>query len=581
MDSLVLRDDLSAVSPLEYTEEEYLLSPKLFIETFFSLKNIDGHIVPFVFNYLQNEYYNYLMQHHFKPFTRQDGSIGYRLQGIRDIHLKHRQWGLSTLISALFAHDTWVNPGTDTIVYCQDAEFSKDMLSKWDLFHEELPHWFKPIKGVNQVTHKTWPMLNSSLRSGTPGVSLKTSGKQGRSKTLRNVMCSEFAEWSNPEATLNALLDAVPLNGNVIIESSAKEMGDTFHIMYEAGKPEAKAKKKYIWTSHFSPWVSNPERRLEITKDQALEIINTLSKEEKRLVKTYPHLTVANLAWRRFKISEKNNSVLAFNKENPENDIDCFASAAPLIFPRWMHKRTCEPRPAIAGHIHTIGADIAMGITGGDNSAIEVIDAITLENVFSFHCNNIPPDMMALIIYEVWLRYPGYVGIESNSIGQATMKAAYQLDWCTRDGNFLFSNNQNHGGWYTNGSNKSTAIFNIRTACGERVKGNPGLAVSSEQVIKEMAWYQKSKTGSDSMGAPSKSTSDGHKLTDDSIQSLAIAYGIIPWLHLIAEPFMERFGNDYVYEGDDEPFWVDPVAWLEKQNINVASFEAESFNSFS
>jgi hypothetical protein len=575
---LALRNDPPLV---EYTEEEYLLSPKLFIETFFEVKDPNGNLVPFVLNTLQNEYYDYLMANHFRPFTRQDGSVGYRLQGIRDIHLKHRQWGLSTLINALYAHDTWCNPGTDTIIYCQDAEFSADMLGKWGLFYDGLPSWFKPIKGVDQVKHKSWPGILSSVRSGTPGVSTKTSNKQGRSKTLRNVLCSEFPEWANPDTTLNSLLDAVPLNGNVIIEGTAKEMGDTFHIMYQAGKKEAKLKVPYIWTSHFTPWISNPDKRLSITREQAIAIINTLSKEEKRLVKLYPNLTIEALAWRRFKISEKNNSVLEFNRENPENDVDCFASAAPMIFPRWTHKLTCKPRPAISGHIHVIGADISMGVRGGDNSAVEVIDAVTMENIFSFHCNNIPPDMLALIIYDIWLRYPGYVGIESNSIGQATMSAANKLDWWGREGNFLFTNNSNHGGWHTNGSNKPSIIFNLRTAIGEFVKGNPGLAISSEQFVKEQAWFQKGKDSHSNhgMGAPSKSTKDGKRLTDDSVMAMAIAYAQIPWLHLIADPFMERFGYGYEYQGSEDPFWEDPTAWLERQNIQVASFEVDSYSS--
>jgi hypothetical protein len=341
-----------------------LLSPKLYIETFLWVKNEDGLIVPFEFNPMQIKYYEYLMDTYFKPFKRPDGTWGHRFQGIRDIHLKHRQYGLSTLICALFFHDTLLNPGTNSVVYCHKLPESIEMLDKWHIFIDNLPSDFKPICSKKNTHEVKFAGMASGCKAKTPGFSETSARGQGRSTTIRNAHLSEFSDWAYPDEAYQALQKAVPATGNIIIEATANQMGDDYHVMYENS-----VKGSNNFRPYFTPWHSNPENVLLVTREEAKEIISTLTVEEKKVVKTYT-LNINQLAWRRSEVKAANGDMARFMKENPENDTECFMTSGKLIFPRYLHKQTCQPRAAIPGPLHVISVDVALGVEGGDNSAI-------------------------------------------------------------------------------------------------------------------------------------------------------------------------------------------------------------------
>jgi len=514
------------------TIHKFIESPLLFSREFLKIKDKNGRLIPFVFNDLQRRRYLEVMRDYWKPYKTMGGHPWKRIQGVRYVDLKFRQWGESTLWCALYFYDTIVNEGTDTKIYCHDATFSGMMLEKHKLFYEKMPKEIKPILGANSGGKLGFPSIMSSVSAATPGSSESVADKQGRSTTIRNVHMSEFSMWPNPKITLNAVNEAVPKDGNIFIESSPNKAGDYYHALYRQGKEEGG-----YWTSHFTPWFKFGAYKMDVTESEARAIMSKVNEDEARLIKEFD-LNAGQIAWRRSKLASKNNDSILFLKEYPEDDEQCFEITGSSIFEESLRILRCEQRAAIPGNIHAIGVDVGAGIESGDWSTIEVIDTITGENCYSWR-GCVTPDDLAMIAYQVWLQYPGLVGIEANSVGSACLNRAYKIDdWLP----FLFANNTTYGGWLTTSANKPAMIFNLRWTLLQAQNGNPGLLLGSKYASGEMRYFQHLRKGG--MGAPSSSkNSEGDKLTDDSLMALGIANAIQEWVVDILEEFYERFGE--------------------------------------
>jgi hypothetical protein len=522
---------------------EYLVHPKLFIETFLWIKDKRGKLVPFVLNNIQAKYLDYLMEKYWKPYEDGEGNIRYRFQGMREINLKARQFGLSTFIRAIFFHDTIMNEGTTSMIYCQDEYYSKQMLQKDKLYLKNMEFEFQPEVGYDTVTVLEFPKLMSSIIASKPGVGEGVARKQGRSVTITNLHVSELAEWQNPRVTMQGLMEAVPAHGNVIIESSPRMVGDYFHTLYNKAKEEDS-----VWSHQFWAWYDFEDYYIQLTDKQLERLESNITDEEKMVMEKYG-INKFQLAWRRFKISEKGGDSKSFIREHPENDYECFEAESELVFPVEVREVTCLPREAMPGHIHAIGVDVGGGGPFSDDSAIVVIDCMTNEQVY--HENLIvDPEDLAEIVYQVWCKYPGLVAIESNTDdGLACLEACYKIvDW---DG-YLFRNNRGRGGYFT-GTQKKAMIYQMRQELRNVYNGLPGLKLSAQRIVEEMNWFQKNPDGT--LSSPRRKTENrsdhSRRLTDDSIMACMIAYDVSHWFDQIIDIFYERFVVAQIHEGAD------------------------------
>lgn len=521
------------------SEEEYnhflkiFDNPRLFIETFFKILDKKGRLVPFYFNNVQEEYYEHLMKNHWKPYKTANGNIKNRFQGIRIDELKSRQYGGSTFIEGIIAFDTLTNEGINSRIYCQDFEYSKQMLEKFKRFYDNMPEFFRPEQGYNTVGYVTYPRLMSSIKAEKPGASESVARKQGRSTTIHNLHISELAEWQNAEVTMLGLMEAVTNDGNVFIESSPKKIGDYFYIIYNQGK-----NPKSEWFSRFVPWFKIEQYQLNIDDETSNDIQNTLIDKEIELIDKHG-LSLNQIAWRRKKISEKLGNERSFLKEYPEDDISCFESGSDLVFPIELRKITCEQRKAIANHIHCIGVDVGGGGQYSDDTSITVIDSNTREQIYQ-ESLIIDPAELPFYVYEIWKKYPGLVGIESNNdCGLTAIQSANKIpEWA----DYLFSNNGARGGFWT-GHNKKPLIYSLRLELKQGLEGYPALKLSSEQIIKEMNHFQENEDGT--LGSPQRTSENrnniNERITDDGIMSLMIAYGMLDYVYQIQDVFYDDF----------------------------------------
>ncbi len=529
--------------------QKVLTDPRLFMETFFHIKDEKGRIVPFWFNSNQEELYNLLIKRHWKPFKTSDGKTKMRFQDIRHVSLKCRKYGESTFWSCLFFYDTITNSGTNTRIYCQDFEFSKQMLEKHKIVFDNMPNGFQPRIGYNTISYLSFDLLNSTAKAEKPGASESVSEKQGRSTDIFNLHCSEFAQWVNPEMTMQGLTEALVQGGNIVVESTAKKIGDAFHILYQDGKKELKG-DGIAWLSWFVPWYKVKKYKNRLTPEQRQAVLDTLTDDEKDLVGLYK-LTPEQIDWRRMKIRGKLGNVRSFLREFPEDDVACFESRSQLVFPEPVRRITCKQRDAIPGNIHAIGVDVGGGGEYSDDSSITVIDWKEHEQVY--HKNIIvKPRELIPVVYDIWQRYPGIVGIESNNeVGLSALTAAREIeDWS----DFLVHNNSARGGWWTGKANKRPLLDQLIEDLIAFASGYPGLKISAQQIVTEMGFFQENDDGS--MGSPDRTAENREdatkRLTDDSIMSLVIAYGCAygpsNFISMAMTDFNERFGVNKVLD---------------------------------
>jgi hypothetical protein len=154
---------------------------------------------------------------------------GVRVSGLRELFLKARQMGLTTLIEAALFLDTLNNDNTETVVIAHDLKTTQAIFRIVRRFYENLPDDVRPVARYASKREFFWPEIGSSFYVGTAGAR-----EFGRGTTVTNVHGSEVAFWPDGESIVSGLLEAVPASGNIVLESTANGLGGYFHSEWEA-----------------------------------------------------------------------------------------------------------------------------------------------------------------------------------------------------------------------------------------------------------------------------------------------------------------------------------------------------------
>lgn len=247
----------------------------------------------------------------------------------RDIILKPRQLGFSTLTIGRFFECVINEENVTAVIIAHDADSTQKMFQAVQLMYERLPEAKKEQlnNGKNKPKYGNrkeyfFAGNNSRIYVGTAG-----SDKFGRSQTINYLLCSEVAFWPNPEELMTGLLQAVPYDGEIVIESTANGMGNYYHQTYEDAK-----KGKNNWKSHFYAWFQHPDYKLSLMPGETLEYDD----DEKELAEQYK-LSPEQMKWRRWKISEMpqmpdKSKEDMFKQEYPANDLEAFLMTGAPVF---------------------------------------------------------------------------------------------------------------------------------------------------------------------------------------------------------------------------------------------------------
>ncbi len=417
---------------------------KGFIEQYFMIRTKSGRVVPFVFNDVQNRYYETLV---FDYPT---------MQGIRENDLKARQEGFSSIIDGIFTVDFiagelgWIDPVSGQVISHKEAE-TKPLFKRIDLY---LDSWLQAknisrkrfLKTDNKVSYFEG-FRGSELFVGTAGA--KTLGRGG---TLQNLHWSECGFYPNTPI-LNAkdlvtgaeqqVADGI---GKIFRESTGESRVGFWPDEYFAGKDGLGDFK-----SRFFPWFENPEYSRDVPTGYIIPA------EWRERMKRYG-LTREQIYWYIKKIESrktpKERDVMI--REYPFEDRDAFLASGQCYFDTTIlasylstvsepiaKQKQFQDFPFISqyreikrGEFIMIFADCAQG--GSDANHAKFLSRKELDIPLTYHRNGVAAkmtgDMYQILqtIYDI-TGVPPVVAFERNNGGGSEME---RLQAMNREGKY-------------------------------------------------------------------------------------------------------------------------------------------------
>lgn len=136
----------------------------------------------------------------------------------RDVILKSRQLGFSSIILAIFTVDFVAKPNSYSMVVADKADNAEDLLSR-------VKFYLKSFEEKNKVKlalkyNSKYELFNEEINS-TYKIGTAENKEVGRSKSLSGLHLSEFSFYPDPEAILRSALQAVVPEGKIFIETTS------------------------------------------------------------------------------------------------------------------------------------------------------------------------------------------------------------------------------------------------------------------------------------------------------------------------------------------------------------------------
>lgn len=390
-------------------------------------------------------------------------------KGNRNIILKARQMGMSSDELASMFIEAITIPNTTCVVVSHETLATKRLFDRIRFFYDTMPHP-KPLLGADSRTEISFPEIHSTIYLGTAG-----SLTFGRGDRIDHAHLSEIAFYADGERILNAIDDAVPMDGIITLESTPFGEGNIF---YETWVKAREGKNSYI--PHFFPWWNNPEYTLPpdhhlVLREDRNEILN-LDPEEQDLV-TKHGLTMGQIRWRRYKIADKGG---LFFQEYPEDEVSCFITSGEPVFDSYRLEQMSRECMEGKRHPHgwtywiepehnqryTIGIDTSAGVPGGSYSAIVVLN--DFYEVCATYQGRVDPVQLSTIARQIgeWYNY-GELIIERNFTGYTVLSHLNDYPNIYYEKDFMSGKTTGKKGWWTNVRTKEFLMTSLKDKFGQ------------------------------------------------------------------------------------------------------------------
>lgn len=359
---------------------------------------------------------------------------------IRVVILKGRQMGLSTLVGGYLYWWTSQRKAQKTIVVTHMAESTKTLFDMTKRYFTNTPEHLKPHTQYSSRKELSFDILDSSYAVATAG------GEAfGRGDMFTQAHISELAFWqpSSANDNLNGLLQCIPNERGtaIFVESTANGVSGPYYTMWQGA---VEGKNGFIPV--FLPWFIDDGYRVPVPESFKR------TPEETDLVAKYG-LDDGQLMFRRQKIAQ--NGPELFMQEypccadeafltsgrpvfNPLQLTDMLPKTKDLLDRRALEEGEMEVNPrgemlewikSVPGETYYIGADVAMGVKGGDFSVAQVLDS-KKRQVATFRAH-VHPDYFADILYAMGSYYnDALICPENNNHGILTCnRLVKELDY--------------------------------------------------------------------------------------------------------------------------------------------------------
>lgn len=349
---------------------------------------------------------------------------------VRVVILKARQMGLSTAVGGFMYWWTSQRKAQKTIVVTHHAESTKSLFDMTRRYYDNTPEILKPKTKYSSRKELNFDKLDSGYSVATAG-----GDSVGRGDTFTMAHLSELAFWpkGNAKDILNGVLQCVPNNKNtgIFVESTANGVSGEFYNLWQGAVDGTNG-----FIPIFLPWFIDVTYREEVPEGFER------TPEEERLAELHG-LDDGQLMFRRRKIAQ--NGIDLFKQEYPSTAEEAFlttgrpvfnpeqlsvmAQAAPrsaptmgLIGDNIVEDRRGELKvfhPVDPKETYYIGADVAMGVRGGDYSVAQILDSKKRQvGVWRGHVH---PDYFANVLQALGFYYnTAHIVVESNNHGILT-----------------------------------------------------------------------------------------------------------------------------------------------------------------
>jgi len=444
-----------------------------FIEDYFLIDEPkSGQLVPFKFRLVQEKYYNELV----RDYDIENKGL---INPIREIVLKARREGFSSLILALFAVDDLMsdNPTESLIIsYRDDAteKFRKryrGFLTSYGA--RKLGHTIEQIQQNPSILDQAAKQMLSidasefELKHNKAHFYCGTASARvgGRGGVVQKLHFSEAAFYPDKKELrakeiIEGTMRQVDISsGWVFVESTAN--GDLNHyakMWKDAVSGQSRFKPRfYSWREFYSP--------------EQFELIKSEFTDKRMIPQEYPETAeeaFLSSGDRFFDPTISSNLIIE----------------TPRVEGNWRFYRDYEP-----GHRYSLGADVSEGV-GRHNSTIVILDHdakirvgeqfITKPKVVAVYCSNkIAPDLFAHEIKNGGNRYGSCLACpERNNHGFATLAILKDIYFN------IYRDEQDRLGWQTNMASKPKMLHELRTAVHEKL-----IEVSDEGLKQEIVSY--------------------------------------------------------------------------------------------
>ena len=180
---------------------ERLRDHKFYLENLCQIKTKEKGLQPFILNEAQKDIFNTMRRHN------------------RIIILKARQLGFSSGIAGFIYVDTIMRPGITSALIGYNSDMVIELLDKIRTFHRTTPEELRPTVHFDSKYEMSFPAMDSKI------LVLPNTKNVGRGLTLQNCLITELSSWDDAEEKMGGLVEAVPENGRIIVESCVS--GDT------------------------------------------------------------------------------------------------------------------------------------------------------------------------------------------------------------------------------------------------------------------------------------------------------------------------------------------------------------------
>lgn len=285
----------------------------------------------------------------------------------RDLVLKARQEGVSTEIQA----DNFLASITERVrsaTLAHDDSGTQFLRRMADRFWSNLPDEIRPERGLDNATTTTYPTTGSEVFIATAG-----SKNKGRAGTYRRVHGSEVAFWTDAQSVMAGLIQGVPDDGQIVLESTPNGAQGVFYTLcMEALRGGGR------WKLHFYPWWWDNGYQLPLIEGETLE---PYTNDELALIVKHS-LAPEQIKWRR---SKQHDLPATFIQEYPEDPITCFLTSGRSVFGDFAHALyTPTEFGPVPGHYYTGAVDWAQE---SDFTVLSIWDADENREVFLLSMN--------------------------------------------------------------------------------------------------------------------------------------------------------------------------------------------------